>query len=154
MHLSTESCAKVLKELAQLDVDAVFAYEQALEQIEESEIHEAIKSFKEDHLRHIEDLNRHLKNMGENPVEKSQDFKGFLIEGFTMVRALTGTQGALKAMESNEKTTNKSYKCAIKDNPDLPEEIMALLQKNYEDEKRHLDYIEKTLSKWDKQEER
>ncbi|TAK73545.1 MAG: ferritin-like domain-containing protein [Gammaproteobacteria bacterium] len=138
----------VLTDLAQLDIDAVCAYEQALEKIEEKTIYQSIDSFRNDHLRHIDDLSEMIKNYGGTPPERSKDFKGFIIEGFTALRSITGTRGALRAMEFNEKTTNKNYKKALTENADFPPEVIALLQKNYGDEQRHLNYIQVTLQKW------
>ena len=70
-----------------------------------------------------------LWRLGGNPPKRSVDLKGLLLEGFTALRSVTGTEGALKAMQSNEKTTNKKYQeaLAISREWSLPElEIGAL----------------------------
>src|SRR5579883_73844 len=144
---SNETVINVLKDLTQLDIDAVFAYEQALENIHDQTIYNDIESFRKDHLRHIDDLSEMIRNYGGTPPERTRDFKGFIIEGFTALRSATGTRGALSAMETNEKTTNKNYKNALEENPNLPTDVIALLQKNYGDEQRHLSYIQVTLQK-------
>jgi len=94
---------KMLKDLCQLDIDAIFSYEQALEKIDDQKIYHEIESFRQDHLRHVNDLNTMLEKLGETPLNITKDFKGFLIEGFTALRSITGTEGALHAMEGNEK---------------------------------------------------
>lgn len=137
-HLN-ESALKDIKSLVQLDIDAVFAYEQALRHIEDPEIHARISEFKNDHERHIQDLSQVLQSNGEKPPERSKDFKGYLIEGMTRLRSVTGTEGALKAMKTNEETTNKKYENAL--SWELPDEIHQLIQRNREDERRHLEYI-------------
>jgi uncharacterized protein (TIGR02284 family) len=131
--------------LAQLDIDAVHAYNQALEQISDSTVYKNIASFRDDHVRHIEDLSEEIRKKGGEPPEQTQDFKGYIIEGFTSLRSITGTHGALKAMETNEVLTNKTYKEAL-DHNDLPDETRKIIEKNYSDEKRHLEYIRKALA--------
>lgn len=132
-----------LKDLAQLDIDAVEAYKQALDKIEDKEIHQQISSFKKDHEKHITALNQKITELGGEKVEKSQDLKGYLIEGFTALRSITGTEGALKAMRGNEKMTNEKYREAFE--MDFDENVRELIRKHYSDEVRHLEYILATL---------
>lgn len=132
-----------LSELCQLDIDAVGAYEQAIEKIDIEEIREKISGFKADHERHVMDLSEAIRRFGEAPPERKPDIKGFFIKGFTALRSITGTEGALKAMRGNEKLTNKTYEDALQ--WDMPEDIRSLIEKNYADERRHLLYIESAL---------
>jgi len=147
--MNRDGIVDILTDLTQLDIDAVFAYEQALERIDEEAIYKEIASFRDDHLRHVDDLSELIRKYGGTPPERSRDFKGFFIEGFTAMRSITGTRGALSAMQDNEKTTNTTYKTALAEHPDLPEDALTLLQKNYADEKRHLSFITNALEKWD-----
>jgi len=148
--MTNNTIAKKLIELAQLDIDAAYAYEQALGSIEHSAIHAQISSFRDDHLRHINELSALIRQLGEEPPAHTKDFKGFLIAGFTAIRSMTGTEGALKAMQGNEKLTNKTYQEAL--SWDLTPDARALIEKNYADEKRHLQYITTTLEarSWEK----
>jgi len=141
----------VLTKLSQLDIDAAYAYEQALAQIEEKDIYNTIYKFREDHLRHINELSALIRQYNGTPPERTKDFKGYLIEGFTYLRSLTGTEGALKAMRSNEITTNKYYKQAIEENPNLPADVLMLLQRNFNDEKTHLSYITSTIKTFEEE---
>ena len=137
--------AKNLCSLIQLDIDAVRAYEQALKNIDHIEIKDTIKGFQQDHERHTQDLSEEVRKLGEKPPELTPDLKGFVLEGFTAIRSLTGTEGALKAMATNEKITNKNYEDAL--TWDMPLEIKEIVRKNYEDEKRHLSYINDAISR-------
>lgn len=140
---------KDLYDLAQLDIDAARAYKQALDNIDHPTIHSQISSFKADHLRHIDDLSAIIRRMGGNPPDFSPDFKGFFIEGFTAIRSMTGTEGALKAMRGNEKLTNRAYEKALK--WDMPADVRMIIEKNFSDEQRHLAYIEQAIETkaWD-----
>lgn len=132
-----------LTKLIQLDIDAAEAYKQALQKIDHMAIHTSICQFREDHLRHIDNLSAAIQELGGKVPDYKQDLKGYLIEGFTALRSVTGTEGALKAMQGNEKLTNRVYGEATK--LDLPTHIMQLVQQNYSDEQRHLRYIEQVL---------
>lgn len=138
-----EKTVKTVRKMIQLDVDAVHAYDQAIEKIDDLEIRNQIASFRDDHQRHVDELSDYLRRNSLEVPERTRDLKGLLIEGFTALRSVTGTEGALKAMKSNEKVTNRQYEEAIREivEPDAK----SLLQKNYEDEKRHLAYIERVL---------
>ncbi len=147
--MDTKTIAKNLSSLAQLDIDAVHAYGQAMKNIDVAMVRNQLSRFQADHERHITDLSECIRRLGEEPPEYARDFKGFLLEGFTAIRSATGTEGALKAMKSNEEKTNKDYNAAL--SWDLPADVRAIVQRNYEDERRHLAYVEEALSErvWD-----
>lgn len=148
--MNNEELIKNLYKLIQLDIDATHAYEQALKNIDKSDIHQTIRQFRDDHERHINELSAIIRTLGGKPPEKTPDLKGYLIEGFTSLRSITGTEGALKAMRSNEKMTNRWYEDAVQWNVSV--DIKTLLQKNYADEQRHLQYIEHAIETklWEK----
>lgn len=141
--MKNQNFLKVLVDLAQLDIDAESAYEQALTRINNKGYYEEIAKFRDDHLDHINDLSVLIRKYGGQSPERTLDFKGYLIEGFTSLRSITGLVGALKAMEMNEVLTNKIYKNAL-NNEDIknwPEDVISLIKKNYFDEVKHLAYI-------------
>jgi hypothetical protein len=63
-----------------------------------------------------------------------------------------GPEGALKAMETNEKLTNSTYSKAV--TWDTPRDIKMVLEKNYRDEQSHLAFIKDALSRrvWEEKE--
>jgi rubrerythrin len=148
--MDNREMAKKLGSLVQLDIDAVHAYQAAIDKIDHPLIRETMIRFREDHDRHITTLSAAIRQAGESPPEYSPDFKGFLIQGFTSMRSITGTEGALKAMHTNEKLTNKTYDDAR--GWDLPASVKDLVRSAFEDEQRHIAYIEKTLEEkaWEK----
>jgi uncharacterized protein (TIGR02284 family) len=147
--MKTPNIIEQLNELIQLDIDAVHAYQQAIDRIDVPGIAEDLEGFKGDHERHIDELSAAVRRLGGEPPKRTRDFKGYLIEGFTALRSITGTEGALKAMRSNERTTNKKYDEALSE--PLPPDIAALVRRNRDDERRHLQYIENALTNrtWD-----
>jgi hypothetical protein len=75
--------------------------------------------------------------------EFSRDLKGLLLQGFTRLRSVTGTAGALRAMRGNEILTNLYYDRALA--WDLPPEIRRMLLRNRDDEIRHLAFVEQAI---------
>ncbi|MBD3316704.1 MAG: DUF2383 domain-containing protein [Chitinivibrionales bacterium] len=142
--MDSKETARKLNSLIQLDADAVAAYDQAIEHIDETGIREQLERYRDDHKRHISALSEAVKGLGEDPVKPKKDFAGFVIEGFTRIRSIGGAQGALKAMETNERLTNKRYADATKWSG-LDPKVHEIIQTNYEDERKHLTYLEKTL---------
>jgi rubrerythrin len=61
----------------------------------------------------------------------------------TAVQSAFGTEGALRAMVTNEKLTNASYEAALHDVTDA--ELREVLQGHKDDEQRHLEYVQNAL---------
>jgi uncharacterized protein (TIGR02284 family) len=129
-----------LNDLIQLDYDAVQAYKQAIEKIDDGVARADLVAFQADHERHIADLSQAVRMLGGEPEKMGRDFKGVLLEGLTALRAVTGNLGALRAMRMNEKLTNRSYEKALETR--LPGSARDVVLRNREDERRHLASIE------------
>lgn len=147
---NNQNVINLLNDLIQLDFDAVQAYGQAIDNIDDNTVRSRIQEFQRDHERHIRDLSDCVRDLGGTPAERKRDFKGFLLEGFTAIRSAIGTDGALKAMRSNEQLTNRSYDKALGEN--LPDKVREVVARNREDERRHLAYIEDVLDRKQHQE--
>lgn len=141
--MTNEEIVSELKALVQLDIDAIRAYDQAIGNIDVLEVKARLTEFRRDHERHVTALSPEIVRCGGTPPANRPDVKGFLIQGFTAIRSMTGTEGALKAMQSNEKLTNRSYGKAC--GMGFPPEILTLLRGCADDERRHLDYVEQCL---------
>jgi rubrerythrin len=142
--METKDVLKQLEKLAQLDVDAWHAYGEAIESVEDQEVAGTMRLMQDDHERHYRALSGKITGLGGDAPEFSKDFKGFLIEGFTSARSSTGTRGALKAMETNEKMTNKAYGEA--ETMIFPSDVGMIIREFANDERRHLEYIREQLA--------
>jgi uncharacterized protein (TIGR02284 family) len=139
-----EKTISVLNNLIQLDIDAVHAYGQAIDNMDDAVVKNRLQEFQGDHERHIRVLMEVVREQGGTPIEYKRDFKGFLIEGMTAIRSAMGTKGALKAMKTNEVLTNRRYDAALQE--DLPPRVRDIVMRNRDDERRHLQYIESCLT--------
>ncbi|MBC76625.1 MAG: ferritin [Halobacteriovoraceae bacterium] len=135
---------KRLNKLHQVDVDAIHAYKEAIDRIDNYRIREQLKDFKLEHERHLDDLERLIQSKGGEVPSRKRDVKGVLINGMTVLRSSVGDEQALKAMRQIGEFTNKHYFEAVKElNQD--EECMRVIEKNFADEKRHFTFIKETL---------
>jgi uncharacterized protein (TIGR02284 family) len=131
-----------LNELIKLDLDAIKAYDQAIEACDSQTVRSKLTDFKGDHERHVRDLSLHVQSLGGMPAERG-DFKGMLIEGFTAIMS-QNDHGALLAMRGNEELTNRKYKSSL-ELTELTGEVRETVDRNYSDEQRHLTWIKEAL---------
>ena len=128
-----------LRSLAQLDADAVGAYDAALARIPEPLVRERLNGFRIDHVRHVQDLNALIHELGGTPLELRLDLKGTAMKGLTAVSSMMGTEAALVAMLGNEEFSNRAYDVALRF--DWRPEVRTLIEKHREDERRHVMWI-------------
>lgn len=132
-----------LNKLINLDYDAIKAYETAIDRLHSVSYQERLETFKHDHVRHTQNLASIVSEYGGEPASQS-DTKSVLTQGKVVIGNIVGDQGVLKAMNSNERTTNENYESALKSLAAKPD-IARVLRENLEDERRHKDWIEKAL---------
>ncbi|MBT1072962.1 DUF2383 domain-containing protein [Pelotalea chapellei] len=143
--MNNDEILSQIEKLIHLDVDAYHAYEQAIKNIDEAIIREKLVLFQAEHRRHVDVLSEKMRVLGGTPPEFHKDFKGFFISGFTSLRSMTGTKGALEAMETNERLTTSSYEKAIKQ--DFPADIAGIIRIHLSDEQRHLSFVREAISR-------
>jgi uncharacterized protein (TIGR02284 family) len=132
-----------LTSLFHLDVDATRAYQQAIDNTDHPPVVNQLRSFQADHERHIADLGALIRKFGGEVPDRKPGIKGFILGGFTAIRSQTGTIGALKAMEVNENLANRTYKGVL--DLDLPADARVVIERNYQDELRHIDWIRQAV---------
>lgn len=141
--MDTAKVVEKLNDLIKLDVDAIHAYDQAISACTMDELKRNLTDFRADHDRHVRDLSDCVRALGGQP-DVRRDWKGFFISGFTAIVS-QGDHSALVAMQTNEELTNSTYRKAL-DLENLSPDVRSLLEKNYSDEQRHLQWIKAQLS--------
>lgn len=141
--MDNSDIVKELKSLCQLDIDAVHAYNECLHHIDVPDVKRNIVHFRADHERHIKDLSALIHSYKEKAPEFSPDLKGYMLDVFSKLRSLSGTEGALKSLKSGENLTNKRYAKAI--GLAFPANIKSVIERNYKDEQHHLTYVEECI---------
>jgi uncharacterized protein (TIGR02284 family) len=141
----TESTLEdLLRDLIQLEHDAKDAYQAAIDRLENADFRTQLAAFREDHLRHIEELGGLMAEMGREPP-KQGDMKSLLTKGKVVLAGLVGDKAILLAMKTNEDDTNTAYERATQN--DAPPEAHAVFERALEDERRHRDWIAATLDR-------
>lgn len=138
-----DETAKTLQELVNLDYDAIEAYDEAIKRLDDAETGTKLAEFREDHVRHTENIGNILRNLGEE-VPAGPDAKSLLTEGKVVIADLAGDKAILKAMVMNEKVTNKTYEKALKVDG-LDAAMQQTLSQNLADEERHKTWIESRI---------
>ncbi|RZI45260.1 DUF2383 domain-containing protein [Candidatus Finniella inopinata] len=127
---------KALKELIELDYDAVEAYQAAINRLDNTTYIEKLESFKADHQRHITELSILLKKHSEDAPTGPSLAKQWLTKGKVVLANLVGDNTILSAMRSNEEDTNKAYE-RMQNYPDMWQDGIEILKRGLEDERRH-----------------
>lgn len=133
-----------LKELIELDFDAVEAYQAAINRLESETFKMKFKEFLSDHERHIRELSELLRSYSEDAPEGPSIAKQWLTKGKVVLANIVGDKAILQAMSSNEIDTNVAYERMNQREDKWPESI-EILQRGLEDEKRHKNWIEEQL---------
>lgn len=129
-----------LNDLIQLDFDAIITYDHAIEHCDDAHVRHDLQLFRTDHYRHIEHLAKVIRACDGAPISLHRDLKGIVLEGITTMRSRGGTLAALRAMRTNEKLTNFTYRRAS--SVALAPIARVVIDQNYADEQRHLAVIQ------------
>ena len=134
----------VIKELIELDYDAVEAYKVAIDKLVNSDFKAKMQEFKKDHERHIEELAAVLRKHFE-VVPPGPDGKQWLTKGKVFLASAVGDKAILMAMKDNEEDTNTAY-IRTYERDDIWNDAEEAIRKGKEDEKRHKETIEQLIS--------
>jgi competence ComEA-like helix-hairpin-helix protein len=137
--LDDEELVEALASLAELDSEAAAAYEVASETLDDEDMSRKLLEFRDDHLRHVRDLNEVIENAGGSPLDEGRQPDQAFLGRLADTAAALGPKGLLVAMIANEMLTNGTYMSALE--LPCPGEVADLLQRNYADEQRHLRWL-------------
>ena len=140
----------VLMALAEMDLGAAQAYEIGAGAIEDEEISQALLSFRDDHLRHVDNLERLASAMGGEPLDRDRAGDSLLAR-LAEAAAELGEEATIMAMIAHEQLTNSTYGSIIE--LGWEDEVKLVLQRNFEDEQRHLEFLEENRERVVQQEE-
>ena len=137
--METSETVDELRALVQLDIDAVYAYRQAIDHVEVAEVRERVTHFCLDHENHVKALSELIQKYGAAPPDFSRDLQGFVVEGLTALRSIAGNHSALSAIHDNEEEINQAYGAILA--KDLPADVRAVLERHYAEEMTHIAFI-------------
>ncbi|MBW8309749.1 MAG: PA2169 family four-helix-bundle protein [Candidatus Paracaedibacteraceae bacterium] len=134
-----------LKDLIELEYDAVEAYKAAIERLESKQYKDKMSEFLRDHERHIQEFSNILKKHNEEAPQGPDMSKHWLAEGKVVLAGLIGDQAILTAMKTNEDDTNTAYE-RLNQFSDMWQDSENFLKEALKDERRHRAWIESEIS--------
>ncbi|MBF5041842.1 ferritin-like domain-containing protein [Aggregicoccus sp. 17bor-14] len=129
----------LLAELVHIDLDAVTVYDAALRIVNVPVVEQALMEFRSDHLRHVRELNDRIEWLGGARARSVPDSEACQRHGFSAVQDGLRTEELVTALAEGEQVTNAAYARVLK--VDWDEETRALLDLNFADEQRHLQWV-------------
>jgi uncharacterized protein (TIGR02284 family) len=129
----------LLNRLIQLDYDSIEAYKAAIARLGDADDRKQLSVFLGDHRRHVDELAFVGRNLGGEPASHG-DLRQVLTKGKVVLGALTGDRAMLEAMRGNEAETSSLYEKAASQ-PGIPVDVLAVLERNLSDERRHEEWL-------------
>lgn len=132
VSLATDACLA--------DLDAIDAYDAALDRIEDAGMVRVLRGCLEDHQRHLVELSELLVSVdAQLPMQGIIDH--LLCTARMLVGNLGGDGGVLLALRSREAEAWATYERLAK-STGLPPEVRELLRRHAREERRHLGLVE------------
>jgi ferritin-like metal-binding protein YciE len=140
-----QNFSDALKDLIELEYAAVDAYDAAITRLENSEYKTKITGFKKDHEKHIEDLSILLKSNNQEVPKSGNYSKELITTGKVVIADLLGDEVILRALRSNEIDTNTAYE-RMNERKDKWPDSVAIIAGGLHDERRHKEWLDKTIT--------
>jgi rubrerythrin len=134
-----ETVVSMLVGMAQMDNEAAFAYQTAAELVDVPDVRAQLLAFAGDHRRHVADIGRAIEQLGGEPAAAAPPPETSVFALLTSALGMVGPRAVLLALIGNEEFTNSAYDTALELVPDP--ELHALLERNFEDEQRHITWL-------------
>ena len=133
-----------LKDLLELEYDAVEAYEAAIKRLDNEEYKMSVTSFTQDHKRHIQEVSELLKKHTVTPPSGPSLVKQWITKGKVILGNIVGDRSILMALRSNEIDTNAAYE-RLKIHEHIWPDAREMISRGLLDEHRHKKWLETVL---------
>lgn len=139
--VGTESSyTSLVEDLLYLEHDAIAAYDQTIEKLENPGWKQQISEFRQDHIRHVRELTQLAGEAGVKAPQEG-DMKQMLTTGKVSLASLFGDKTVLAAMKTNEDDTVTAYDRAAR-HQDAPAAARTIFERAHQDELRHRAWME------------
>lgn len=129
----------LLNRLIQIDRAAIETYKVAVTRLGDPSDRASLGAFLVEHRRHADELAFVVRNLGGEPAGQG-DLRQVVLRGRIDLRGLTEDLALIEAMRSNEAETTALYEDAASQ-PGVPVDVVALLERNLVDERKHHAWI-------------
>lgn len=131
----------LIKAVLELEYNALEAYDETIERLENAQFKAKVQEFRQDHYRHVEELQKLARPMGidvDGPGAKSMLTAGKI----KIADFISDDSAILNAMKTNEYETVMAYENACKKDF-LSPELRAICERGLTDERRHRDWMDR-----------
>ncbi len=138
----------VVAELTRLfcvEVDAVQAYATAVALVGPGAIRDELTLFGLEHQRHAVVIEEQITRRGHSAPDVEPDVKGVVIGALTPPSRPLELEDVLTGLRGNEQLTGSLYAKALAKK--LPDDLREILAAMHGEERRHLDWTERTLAR-------
>ncbi len=129
----------LLNRLIQIDNGAIETYKTAKARLGEAVDRAEFAAFLADHRRHVDVLTMVVRNLGGEPVSHG-DLRQGLRHATVDLRGLIEERRLIEAVRTSEAEATAVYENAASQ-PGIPVDVVAVLQQNLVDERRHHAWI-------------
>jgi hypothetical protein len=143
--MQTPQVIAELSRLFSVEVDAVQAYGAAVALAGPGPIQAELALFGLEHQRHALALQEEIVRRGHGVPDVEPDVKGVVIGALTAPSRSLTMEDVLAGLRGNEQLTGTLYAKALA--RDLPDDVRELLASIRDEERRHLDWMERALSR-------
>lgn len=141
---------EILEALVRLDLEAGLAYDAAADLAGDEETAKQLRSFRDDHFRHVDDLNPFLEQEGAKPLDRNAAPPP-LLPWLARLAGPLGESTMVLTLVNNEQLTNLTYEAALA--YDWDEGVEEVLERNRGDEDRHLTWLSEQESRMEEQQD-
>lgn len=134
MHPMNARLLKKVETLLELDQDEIRGFDAVLSRIDDAALRREIARFRDEHRRHVDELVAAVSRYGGRVRGGG---KPSFFERLLNLRSVTGTVGALKALEDREERIQKRYAELLAEG-ELPADIASVVRRCRDEERRHL----------------
>jgi rubrerythrin len=134
-----------LSRLYALEIEAAQAYSAAVASVGPGPVHDELTLFWLEHQRHAIELHQAILELGHNPPLVEPDVKGVVIGALSAPRRRLTLQDVLEGLRGNEQLTNSLYAKALL--RPLPPDARDLVERLQADERQHLSWLERMVSR-------
>ncbi len=134
--------------LVELEYNTIEVYKAAIESLGSLEYRDKFYEFKGNHKRHVEELSAFLARFNEKAPTSPNNTKHLLAKGRVKLASIFGDENILSAILSNEEDAVTAYE-RINPRAANNNKMDKIILRALEDERRHTDWIQVELEKYD-----
>lgn len=142
--MKEQEATRRLDTLEYLDQETVRVYDEAVARLDDPQTAERLREFRRDHERHVGEFADLAGRIEWSRGGPSQQFRQFMDEHLRVVQQASGRDRILEGLLLVERANLVELRRALE--ADLPGEAQETVRRSFEDEQRHVSYVEEQMA--------